>query len=130
MLKEQKNSNKQGDVGVGIAIGWFAEKGYAVCIPLTDSQDYDLVVEMNNKLKKIQVKTTYAKNSTSNNYKVDLRTCGGNRSSAGKIKKFDKTKVDFIFAVTEKKTKYLIPSKDINSVNSIVLGDKWNSYIV
>ena len=41
-LRGQKNSKKQGDIGLGIAIGWFATQGYTVCVPLTDSQDYDL----------------------------------------------------------------------------------------
>ena len=30
-----KNSKKQGDVGMGVAIGWFAADGYTVCVPLT-----------------------------------------------------------------------------------------------
>lgn len=58
MFNNAGNSKQQGDVGLGAAIGWFTSKGYTVCIPLTDSQDYDLVVETKGKLEKVQVKTT------------------------------------------------------------------------
>lgn len=30
MLSTQKNSRKQGDVGMGLAIGWFATQGFTV----------------------------------------------------------------------------------------------------
>lgn len=86
---------KQGDVGMGIAIGWFASKGCTVCIPLTDSQDYDLIVEIKNKLKKIQIRTTRFI-APSKSYSLNLRVCGGNRSGKGKVKKFDPKKVEFL----------------------------------
>lgn len=54
----QKNSRKQWDVWLWIAICCFAKLWYTVSIPLTDSQDYDLVVDFEWKLNKIQVKTT------------------------------------------------------------------------
>ena len=49
MLK-QKNTRKQGDVGVGAAIAYFTEQGYMVAVPLTDNQDYDLVIEIHKEL--------------------------------------------------------------------------------
>jgi hypothetical protein len=120
MLKEQKNSKKQGDVGHGVAIGWFAQNGYTVCIPLTDSQDYDVVVEKDDGLKKVQVKTTYCK-TRYGVYQAALRICGGNRSGQT-IKKFDKTLVDYVFVVTEDGAKYLIPSSDIVVKSTMSLG--------
>jgi len=75
MLKNQKNSKKQANVGIGIAIGYFSIKGITVCIPLTDSQEYDLVIEdVDDIFKKIQVKTTYHK-SSQGNYMVELIGC-------------------------------------------------------
>jgi len=53
-----KNSKKQGDAGLGVAIGWYATKGTTVCLPLTDSQSYDLIADEDDKLKKVQVKTS------------------------------------------------------------------------
>jgi hypothetical protein len=49
-----------------------------VCVPLTDSQDYDLVVEFEDGLKKIQVRTTTQRSNSSEFYIVHLRICGGN----------------------------------------------------
>lgn len=44
-MLEQVNSKKQGDVGLGTDISFFTQRGWTVSIPLTDSQDYDLVVD-------------------------------------------------------------------------------------
>lgn len=45
-LNEHKNSKKQGDAGLGEAIAYFTRLGYTVQLPLTDSQDYALVVDI------------------------------------------------------------------------------------
>jgi hypothetical protein len=37
---------------------WFASKGATVCWPIGHSPDWDLVVEWNEKLYRVQVKTT------------------------------------------------------------------------
>jgi hypothetical protein len=120
MLKGQRNSRKQGDVGLGVAIGWFAAQGWTVCVPLTDSQDFDLVVENGDGLQMVQVKTTY--HPEGSGYAVDLRTHGGNRSGTGKVKKFDPSAVDFLFVLTEKGDRYLIPSADVGGRTGIVVG--------
>ena len=39
------NSKKQGDWGLGRAIAYFTLKEYTVSVPLTESQDYDLIVD-------------------------------------------------------------------------------------
>ncbi len=62
LLRKQRNSKQQGDVGLAIAIAWFAKNGYRVSIPLTDSQDYDLVIEVETRFYSVQVRTTYYKN--------------------------------------------------------------------
>jgi hypothetical protein len=112
------NSKKKGDIGLGAAIAYFTENGYTVCIPLTDSQDYDLVVDIDG-LKKIQIKTTYYKRK--DRYEVSLSVKGGNKSS-NTIKKFDWTLVDFIFILTSDGTKYLIPSDNTIPKHSFSLG--------
>jgi hypothetical protein len=129
MFEHAENSKKQGDVGLGSAIAYFTTNGYTVCIPLTDSQDYDLVVEKDDGLKKVQVKTT-SQLKPSGGYEVGLRVLGGNQSWNGVAKKFDNSKVDLVFVLTNKNERYLIPAKDIEAQNSIVLGDKWSAYRV
>jgi hypothetical protein len=129
MFSNIKNPNKQGDAGMGIAIGWFASNGYCVSIPLTDSQDYDLVVEINNVLKKVQVKTTTSKTKYKI-YKANLRVNGGNRSGTGKTKKFDWKSVDYLFIVTNNNDKYIIPTFPTMPKNSIALGEQYQQYKV
>lgn len=63
---------------MGIAIGWFACHGFTVCVPLTDSQPYDLVVDGGEGLKRVAVRTTTQKRGQT--YLVGLRTQGGNKS--------------------------------------------------
>lgn len=123
----QSNTKKQGDVGLGQAIAWFTKNSYTVSIPLTDSQDYDLIVDKDSSLFRVQVKTTSFK-SEYNVWRVSLSIKGGNRSGIGKIKKFDKTKVDVVFILSSDNECWLFPSQEINSTSSLNLGNKYNSF--
>ena len=127
MLKDKENSRKQGDVGLGAAIAWFTLQGYTVCVPLTDSQKYDLITEFDGGLQKIQVKTT--RFVCGGKYTVSIKTCGGNRSG-NRIYVFDNSLVDYLFVLTEEGTKYLIPAIDIKATSGITLGEKYNKYII
>ncbi len=122
------NKKKQGDVGMGVAIGWFASNGYTVSVPLTDSQDYDLVVD-NGTLQKVQVKTTRYQRRYGV-YQVSLRTSGGNRSGRDKVKHFDKNSSDLLFVLAENGNKYLIPTIEIVAKAGIDLNSSYNKYIV
>jgi hypothetical protein len=128
-LNQHRNSKIQGNVGVGIAIAWFMSAGYDVSIPVTDSQDYDLVIGVDNDLSTVQVKTSYCLNS-SGNYQVNLRVLGGNRSGTGKVKLFDSQAVDYVFIVTDSNEKYFIPSADIDNKTSVTLSSKYDKYLV
>jgi hypothetical protein len=123
---KQSNTKKQGDVGLGQAIAWFTRNSYTVSIPLTDSQDYDLIVDKDNKLYKVQVKTASYKNEYGI-YEVSLTVKGGNRSGTGRIKQFNRDKVDLVFILTSDNEVYVIPS-DVVGVNSINLGKKVQEY--
>ncbi len=127
MLKDKENSRKQGDVGLGAAIGWFTEQGYTTCVPLTDSQKYDLVVEIDEDLKKIQVKTCSYKRGSS--YELMLKTCGGNKSGS-KMYLFDNKLIDYLFILVEDGTRYFIPAQDIKATHGMVLGNKYSKYIL
>ena len=118
------NSRKQGDVGLGLAIGHFAARGFTVCVPLTDNQDYDLVVEEESVLKKVQVKTSKQKNDNGT-FEVNLRVLGGNRSWNKVAKFFNPKVVDYVFVVTSDGDQYLIPSSEIKSKSSITVGIKY-----
>lgn len=121
-LGNYDNSNKQGNAGLGQAIAWFTTNGYSVSIPLTDTQDYDLIVD-NGTISRVQVKTT--KHKDGNNFVIDLRVRGGYRGSPSSVKKFDNSKVELIFAVTGDGDNYLIESKSISNTSWLTLVDKF-----
>jgi PD-(D/E)XK nuclease superfamily protein len=129
LLKNRRNSRHQGDAGLGTAIGWFTQHGYRVAIPLTDSQDYDLIVDDGKKLYKVQVRTTYHLRYE-NIYQVNLVVSGGNRSGTGKTKYFDPEKVDLLFVLTDSGDQYLIPCDEITVRKSINLGVNYAQYKV
>lgn len=126
MLRDQINSRKQGDVGLGAAIGWFTSQGFTVCVPLTDSQKFDLVVEFADGLKKVQVKTAYYKRK---HYEVTIQTSGGNKSRYTH-NQFDNSLVDYLFVLTEEDHKYLIPAKDVSAKKILTLCGKYNKYLL
>ena len=123
------NSKKQGDIGMCYAMAYYAKLGWTVSVPVTDSQDYDLVVDNGTRLFKVQVKTTKSI-SPSGNYVVNLRTMGGNRSGAGKYKDFSENSSDLLFALTDSGDCYSIPRDAITSKNTINLGEKVLMYKV
>lgn len=127
-LNSYKNSKKQGDAGLGVAIGWFTGQGYTTLIPLTDSQDYDLVVDMEGKLCKIQVKTTTC--IVKGHYYVGISVKGGNRSGLSKLKKFDNSESDYLFIVTGAGVRYLIPTAGITAKHTISLTMSYDKYKV
>jgi len=122
-----KNTKKQGDMGLGTAIFHFTNLGQTVSIPLTDSQDYDLVVEINNSLKKVQIKTCSFKRKY---FEVNLSIKGGNRTSIGKIKRFNNKNCDYLFIIIDQSQKYLIPTKNLKAKCNLVLGPKYQKYLL
>jgi hypothetical protein len=129
VLENFKNTKKRGDAGVGSAIAWFTLQGLTVSIPLTDSQDYDLVVDIEDRLCRVQVKTVTYKPDGKGNYCVNLRVMGGN-SHCLTNKSFDKTRVEYVFVLTNDGDKYFIPSEVIDATTSFSLTNKYEEYKV
>ena len=111
------------------AIAYYSKLGYTISIPLTDSQDYDFIIDTGTNLLKVQVKTS---TQVSNHGVpiVSLRTNGGNRSGQGKEKTFDINSSDLLFVLLENGTCYSIPTKNITSKTAINLGEKYLPYKV
>ena len=119
-------TNKQrGNCGLGIAIGYFSTNGYTVSIPLNDTQDYDLLIDKDNKIKSVQVKYTTCKTKYGN-YQVALKSCGG--TTGRTYKTVIDTNVDYLFIATEQVDMYLIPVKDITNKSTLNLCGKYNNY--
>lgn len=127
MFEKHDNPRKQGDAGMGIAISWFTRNGYTVSIPITDSQEYDLVVDDGSGCLRVSVKTTT--NKRGNCYEVGLRTQGGNKTQF-KVRNFDPASADLLFAACSNGDNYLIPFSAIEAKCSLGLGKKWSEYLI
>lgn len=121
--------SKQGTVGLGEAISYYTSLGFTVSLPLNDTQPYDLVIEKDNKLQKVSVKTTQQLNRSKKNFVVTLRNSGG---ASGKriIRKFKNTTCDILFVYTVDDVRYEIPSNLIKVTNYLTLTKDWDKYIV
>ncbi len=68
---------EKGDVALAHAIQYYMLNGFEVCLPIGDKRDYDLVIEKDKVLQRVQVKYAglYPSKPTC---KVALRITGGN----------------------------------------------------
>lgn len=51
-----RSTQKKGDLAVARAISTFTASGYDVCLPITESAAYDLVIDDDNVMKRVQVR--------------------------------------------------------------------------
>lgn len=121
------NSKQKGTVGVAKAIAHYAENGYVVSIPLTDSQAYDLLIERDGKILRVQVKT--GEQVVNGVPRIELRTKGGNKSGTGKEKRINQELVDLI-CIPAGDDIYEIPGADLHGRNCISLGPSARKYLV
>lgn len=120
------NTNKEkGNSSLGIAIAYYASNGYTVSIPLNDTQDYDLIVDKDDILKKVQVKSSACKTKFGNN-QVALKSCGGTKGKT--YKTVIETKIDEVFILTEDLKIYIIPIEEINNKSTLNICDKYDQY--
>lgn len=127
-MLNQKNNNKQGLVGVGFAIAYFATLGAVVSLPITDNQDYDFIIDLNG-LKKIQVKTTRYKRGE--HYIVSLKVSGKRtRHKRNKDKFFKDSGCDLLFVTAATGVNYLIPKRAVKNNHELTLNAKMQRYVV
>ncbi len=131
MSIRRTNPRKQGDIGVGAAIAWFMANEYTVSIPVSESRRYDLVVEKDNILQRVQIKTSTIQ-ASSGSFRVTLVTRGGNQSWSGISHYFDKTASELLFILTNNGNQYLIPTNVLQEDAALIAvgGTKWNEYKV
>lgn len=111
-------------MGIGAAIAYFTSRGDNVLLPITDSQDYDIVVDIDGILHKVQVKYTSAK-SPYGKYVVSLRSISG--SSRKEYKTVRDTSVDYLFILTEIGDRYLMPISELKSVSTLNISDEFHN---
>ncbi len=108
-----------------MAIAYFGSNGYTVSVPLNDTQDYDLVVDMGGDLKKVQVKATNSKHSA-NSYSLLLKTVSGTTRKV--YKTVVDTDIDYLFCLCGDGTMFLIPKEEIKNRNMLCLSTSKSKY--
>ena len=121
------NNKNIGNSSLGLAIAYFSSHGYVVSIPLNDTQDYDLVVEKDNQLYRVQVKGTTFKTNFGV-YQVALKSCGGTKGRLYKTVK--DTSIELLFVVTENLEYYLIPIEKVKNKYTLNLGKEYQQYLL
>lgn len=131
MFQHCSNTNDQGNVGLGRAIAYFTTVGWAVSLPLNDTQAYDLIVDSGTQLHRVQVKTTNLKNKYGN-YRLRLSTRGGNWHGPSKKERlFTGECCDLIYVLTGEGQEYLIPAEDVAHVTTATnLGKKYDRFAI
>lgn len=94
-----RETQRKGDIAVSQAIATFTKMGFDVSIPFTESAAYDLVVDTNEGLKRVQVRYT-------SNGEVDLRRIHSN-SKGYVVKKTKLNAYDWLYVLNGEK-EYLI----------------------
>ena len=114
----QFETNKdRGNAGLSCAIAYFGMNGYTVSIPLNDTQDYDLVVDKNGLLQRVQVKSTGVQRNGS--YQVSLKSCGGTKGKP--YKTVIHSEADLLFVLCGDGSMFLIPVSKLNQCSTLSL---------
>ncbi len=95
-----RNTQRKGDYAVAMAIARFTKLGFDVLIPLTESAAYDLVVDNDGKLSRVQIK--YFSGT-----EVDLRRVHSN-STGYVVKKTKENSYDWLYILSANDEEYLI----------------------
>ena len=95
-------TQRKGDIAVSQAIATFTKLGYDVSVPLTESTAYDLVVDVEGSIKKVQVKFT-----SNINGEVDLRNIHSN-ATGYVVKKYAPNSFDWLYILKSTGEEYLI----------------------
>jgi len=101
-------------------MAWLREHGYELWLPLGHSSNADLLAEREERLVRVQVKTsTQFQNQR---WLVMLCTHGGNQSWSGVVKRFSAARCDWLFAHVGDGRRWFIPAKAVAGTTAIALG--------
>lgn len=105
-----RNTQRKGDIAVAQAISTFTKLGFDVSLPLTESAAYDMVVDDNLGIWRVQVRYSSGK-------EVDLRRIHSN-SQGYVVKKTKANAYDWLYVLKKNGSEYLI-KKCLDSRRSI-----------
>lgn len=119
------NRRVQGDIGELSAMEWLGSRGATIWVPFNHSPHVDLMAEWDDRLIRVQVKTSTFRDpvkSGEERWRVSIATNGGNRSWTGLTKKFDPRLVDYLFVLVGDGRRWFVPAPFVEAARSIVLG--------
>lgn len=123
------NKILKGDLSKAFVIAKLLKENYRVLEPISENSRYDLVVEIENKFLRIQVKTIYFKNDLKVYEMVCYSTTRRNKTH---IKtKYTSNEIDFIIGYNQDTDEiYTFPIKDIAGRHQIIFREngKINQY--
>jgi len=109
----------KGDLSKAFVIAKLLKEGYRVLEPVSENSRYDLVVELDNKFFRIQVKTIYFKNDLQVYEMICYSTTKRNKKHIKS--KYTEKEVDFIIGYNQDTDEaYTFPIKDIAGRYQIV----------
>ena len=127
MYNKAVNTKRKGSLAVGKAISHFASKGITVLIPISDCDKYDLAVDQEGIIKRVQCKYSNDK-IRSGAFMIDLRTFGGFRDKTYHTKYLDND-FDYLFIYCSNGNEYLIPAEKVSGKSQLAVGAKsWNEF--
>jgi PD-(D/E)XK endonuclease len=116
----QAHPRRQGDIGEAAAIAWLTRAGFGVWVPLGHSPDADLIAQCDDRLLRVQVKTSTALRN--DRYEVSLATKGGNRSWSGRVKTIDASRYEYLFVLVGDGRQWFIPAAQIAAKTMVLSG--------
>lgn len=118
-----ETNKERGNAGLSCAIAYFGMNGYTVSIPLNDTQDYDLIVDKDGVLQRVQVKSTNVQRYGA--YQVSLKSCGGTKGKP--YKTVIESEADLLFVLCGDGSMYLIPVSDLSQRSTLALRDHYHN---
>jgi PD-(D/E)XK endonuclease len=114
-----------------IAMAWFLERGYGVCLPV-EPRSYDLVVESDEGFMKVQVKSTTSRDNGRWCVRIHRKAYhAGAEAIERRMKRvYCADEVDFFFVVVKSGDKYVIPLSATRGMTQLTLDGKYAAYRV
>lgn len=129
MFDDCKTTTNQGDIGEARAIYEYIKLGYVVSKPLNDKAKYDLIIDKDEKLLKVQVKTASALSGKNKDiFKVKICSSYSNKNISKTTPRQD-TDYDILFVLTSSDEVWSIPVDVLDSRTQVNIGGtKYQQY--
>ena len=117
------NKVLKGDISKACVVAKLLKEGFTILEPISENSRYDLVIDLNGKFLRIQIKTIYYKNDKKVYEMACYSTTRRNKKHIKAI--YTEEEVDYIIGYNpEKDEMYTFPIRDINGRNQIVFRNK------